>query len=203
MKKNRTVLIIAEVAILSALSLVLDYLANVTTGSLFVSGGSISIAMLPIMVISFRRGLIAGLASGLIVGTLQVIWGGHILQFFQYIFDYPIAYTVVGFAGIFTYLNKRKIKKTTIIFGAIFAGILRYISHVLAGIFFWGEYAKETFDFLNKTITGFNVYTWSLFYNSLYMIPSMIVTVVVLVILYVYAKEIFVLENNNEYEIEL
>lgn len=195
MKTNRTVLIIVEIAILSSLSLVLDYLANFTTGSLFISGGSISIAMVPIMLIGFRRGIIAGIASGFIVGAIQVIYGGHILEFFQYIFDYPLAYTVVGLAGVFIYLNKKKISGPTIILGSIFAGLLRYLSHILAGIIFWSEYVPTEFMFLNNRMTGFNAYTWSIFYNGLYMIPSIIVSSIVLYFLFKYAKQLFIVND--------
>jgi thiamine transporter len=195
MKTNRTVLIIVEIAILSSLSLVLDYLANFTTGSLFVSGGSISIAMVPIMLIGFRRGIIAGIASGFIVGVIQVIYGGHILEFFQYIFDYPLAYTVVGLAGVFIYLNKKKINGPTIVLGSIFAGLLRYLSHILAGIIFWSEYVPAEFMFLNNRMTGFNAYTWSIFYNGLYMIPSIIVSSIVLYFLFKYAKQLFIVND--------
>lgn len=195
MKTNRTVLIIVEIAVLSSLSLVLDYLANFTTGSLFVSGGSISIAMVPIMLIGFRRGIIAGIASGFIVGAIQVIYGGHILEFFQYVFDYPLAYTVVGLAGVFIYLNKKKISGPTIILGSIFAGLLRYLSHILAGIIFWSEYVPAEFMFLNNRMTGFNAYTWSIFYNGLYMIPSIIVSSIVLYFLFKYAKQLFIVND--------
>lgn len=195
MKTNRTVLIIVEIAVLSSLSLVLDYLANFTTGSLFVSGGSISIAMVPIMLIGFRRGIIAGIASGFIVGVIQVIYGGHILEFFQYIFDYPLAYTVVGLAGVFIYLNKKKINGPTIVLGSIFAGLLRYLSHILAGIIFWSEYVPAEFMFLNNRMTGFNAYTWSIFYNGLYMIPSIIVSSIVLYFLFKYAKQLFIVND--------
>ena len=195
MKTNRTVLIIVEIAVLSSLSLVLDYLANFTTGSLFVSGGSISIAMVPIMLIGFRRGIIAGIASGFIVGVIQVIYGGHILEFFQYVFDYPLAYTVVGLAGVFIYLNKKKINGPTIVLGSIFAGLLRYLSHILAGIIFWSEYVPAEFMFLNNRMTGFNAYTWSIFYNGLYMIPSIIVSSIVLYFLFKYAKQLFIVND--------
>lgn len=196
MNSKRTVLIMTEISILAALALALDYIAGVTTGSLFIYGGSISIAMVPIMVISFRRGILAGLTAGLIVGTIQVIWGGHILQFFQYIFDYPVAYMVVGSASLFTYLFKRKITYPTIILGSIFAGLARLLSHFLAGVIFWSEYVPSEFKFGKYILTGFNPYTWSIFYNSLYMIPTIIVSVIVIVVLYTYAKDLFYKNSN-------
>jgi len=203
MKTNRTVLIIAEISILAAFALTLDYLAQISTGSLYIYGGSISIAMVPIMVISFRRGIIAGLSCGLIVGTIQVIWGGHILQFFQYILDYPVPYMVVGFAGIFTYLNKRKINYVSLIMGALLAGFLRYFSHFLAGIIFWSAYVPDEFSIGKSTLTGFNAFTWSVFYNGLYMIPTILLTVSVLIALYRYGKNIFFVEKDNELHLEV
>ncbi|QVK18817.1 energy-coupled thiamine transporter ThiT [Mycoplasmatota bacterium] len=200
MNKNRTVLIITEISILAAFALVLDYLANFTS---LPNGGSLSIAMVPIMVISFRRGVIPGLATGLIVGVIQVIWSGHAFQFFQFILDYPVPYMLVGLASIFTYLNKRKINYVSLIVGALFAGFARYCSHVLAGVVFWGAYASDHIEIGGKTIFGLNVFTYSLLYNGIYMVPTIIVTVVVLVVLYKYAKNIFVSEDNTESTLEV
>lgn len=190
MKTYQKTLIIAEISILAALALALDYLAQITTGTLYPYGGSISIAMVPIMVISFRRGIIAGVTTGLIVGTIQIIWGGHFLQFFQYILDYPVPYAVVGFAGILKFLYK-KLSNVQVVLGAIIAGLLRYLSHYLAGVIFWGAYAPEEFKLFGKTIKGFNPNTWSIFYNGLYMIPTIIISTIVLVALFIYAKQLF------------
>ncbi len=190
MKTNQETLVIAEISILAALALALDYLAQITTGTIYPYGGSISIAMVPIMVISFRRGIIAGVTTGLIVGTIQIIWGGHFLQFFQYILDYPVPYAVVGFAGILTTFHK-KLSSFQLIMGAIIAGLLRYFSHYLAGVIFWSAYVPEEFKIFGKTLKGFNPHTWSIFYNGLYMIPTIIVSTIVLVALFKYAKQLF------------
>lgn len=190
--KDRTVLVMTEISILSALALALDALASATSGFFFPDGGSIGIAMIPIMVISFRRGIVAGLTSGFIVGMIQVLWGGHFLEFTQYILDYPVAYTVVGLAGIFTYLNNRRLTVLNVIMGSIFAGLMRYLSHFFAGVFFWGEYMQESFDFLSISFTGLNVYTYSLVYNGSYMIPTIIINTIVIYVLYKYAKQIFI-----------
>jgi len=190
--KDRTVIVMTEISILSALALALDALASATSGFFFPDGGSIGIAMIPIMVISFRRGIVAGLTSGFIVGMIQVLWGGHFLEFTQYILDYPVAYTVVGLAGIFTYLNNRRLTVLNVIMGSIFAGLMRYLSHFFAGVFFWGEYMQESFDFLSISFTGLNVYTYSLVYNGSYMIPTIIINTIVIYVLYKYAKQIFI-----------
>lgn len=193
--QNQKVLVLAEIAILTALGIVLDYVAGLFQNSIFPYGGSISIAMVPIMVISYRRGVGAGLITGLLVGTLQLIFGGYILQFFQMILDYPIPYMVVGFAAVLTARGK-KLNLSTMIAGGVIAGLLRYFSHFLAGVTFWREYVP-TEPFLG--IENFNAFTWSLFYNALYMIPSIVVSVALVVVLFLAAPQLF---NVNEKENE-
>ncbi len=181
MKTNRTTLIITEIAILAALALALDYIGALTTGFLYPEGGSISIAIVPIMVISFRRGLIPGITTGFIVGTIQAVYQGHILQIFQYFLDYPIAFALVGFAGVFTYFNKRKVTTFNLILGAVIAGLLRFFSHYLAGIIFWSSY----------TPPGMKTSLYSLTYNGAYMVPTIILSTIVIYLLYKYARQLF------------
>jgi thiamine transporter len=192
MNKNQSVLVIAEIAILTALALVLDYVANITQGSLFPVGGSISVAMVPIMVISIRRGVIPGLVCGLLVGVLQTIFGGHFLEFFQYILDYPIPYMVVGLAGLFRHV-KGNGRVGALALGAVLSGLLRYLSHVLAGIVFWAEWAPKDWG----GIKGFTPVSWSFFYNSLYMIPSIIICTVIVVMMHVYANQLLEVDKDK------
>lgn len=188
--QNKRVQVTVEIAILSALGIGLDYLFGVLTGSLYPNGGSISLAMVPIMLISYRRGIGAGLVTGGLVGTLQLIFGGHILQFFQMILDYPVPYLLVGFSGIFVSLNRKKDVKN-IALGAVVGGLLRYFSHFLAGATFWRSYAPTEF----WGIKGFNPVTYSIFYNGLYMIPSIIFCVIVLVLLLKTTPQLFLDEE--------
>lgn len=185
-KKNQVV-VITEIALMTALGIVLDVIFGLFQDRLFPYGGSISVAMVPIMVISFRRGIGPGLLTGLLVGLLQLMFGGHILEFFQYILDYPIPFMVVGLAGIFSRGNKHLTPKT-VVFGGVLAGLLRYFSHFLAGVTFWRAYVpKEAF----LGIKGFNAFSWSLFYNGLYMIPSIILSVALVLLLVQTAPQLF------------
>jgi thiamine transporter len=88
--------IIAEVGIAAALSLTL---------SLFPiwrmpQGGSITLSMLPVLVVAFRRGVVPGLVCGLIAGLFQSIADPYIVSLPQFILDYGLSYTVLGFAGV-------------------------------------------------------------------------------------------------------
>lgn len=194
-RHSKQVVVMTEIAILTALGLVFDFLfgliANTFYPALLPYGGNIGLTMVPIMLISYRRGIGPGLLTGFLVGVIQLIYGGHFLEFFQYILDYPIPFTVLGFAGVFSRGNKN-LNRVTITLGATLAGLLRYFSHFLAGVTFWKAYVPEE-AFLG--IKGFTPFTWSLFYNGLYMIPSIILTVIVLLIMYQTAPNLFNTED--------
>jgi thiamine transporter len=112
--------IIAEVAIASALSLIL---------SLFPlwkmpQGGSITLSMLPVLVIAFRRGVIPGLVCGLISGGLQILADPYILNIPQVLLDYGLSYTVLGFAGI--RFKDENSMTPAIVMGVLGAGFIGY-----------------------------------------------------------------------------
>ncbi|MET0785733.1 MAG: energy-coupled thiamine transporter ThiT, partial [Paenisporosarcina sp.] len=149
--RNKRVLLLAEIAIFAALGFVLDFVAFKMP-----QGGSVSLVMIPIVLIAFRRGVIAGMLTGLLVGLLQIVSGlisvtplSFNFVVMQVILDYLIAYAVVGFAGLlrkqfFSENSNTRMKLTIIIVSAVFLGsFLRYIVHVITGIFFFGMYADE------------------------------------------------------------
>lgn len=156
-------------------------------------GGSITLlSMLPIMFYGFRYGAKWGLFVGFIHGALQLLFGADGLRGMDVLsllgvvaFDYLIAFSMLGLAGIL----KSKIKSPSAAFtvGALIAGFLRYASHILAGMLFWGEYAEwyfsqEGFTFgawvlehMSGTLLAF---VYSTVYNGMYMIPETIITAI-------------------------
>lgn len=167
---NKRLLILVEIAIFAAIGLVLDKISF----SLWPQGGSISLVMLPIIIIAVRWGLSAGVTTGLLIGILQMALGGYILHWAQALLDYVVAFSVVGVAGIFrkqiieaaTNLNKKNIT-LYIVLGTIVGGLLRYAAHTLAGVVFFAEYAGDQ-----------NVWVYSLLYSGSYMIPAIILTAI-------------------------
>ncbi len=192
MKKNvMTVQTIAEVAIFAAIAFVLDWVQSGISKSIpfLVNGGSIGIAMLPIIVICFRRGLLPGVLCGFIVSVVQMLGGIWVIpgnQFenqvmqvlgpiFQVLLDYILAYTVVGFAGLFAkqYKNASNSKKKMIyvILGTIIAGLLKYLCHVLSGWLFWpGE------------MWGISGALYSIVYNATYCIPNIVLVLIIMIL---------------------
>lgn len=179
---NSKLLMLVEIAIFAAIGLVLDKISF----SLWAQGGSISFVMLPILIISVRWGLIAGLTTGLLIGVLQMLLGAYILHWAQAFLDYVVAFTVVGLAGVFRNqiidaaqsLNKKKIS-LYIILGILLGGLLRYAAHSLAGAVFFAEYAGDQ-----------NVWIYTLVYNGSYMIPAIILTAIVGIFLFTSAPRL-------------
>jgi thiamine transporter len=175
---NRSkLLFLIEVAIFAGIGLVLDMLSI----SLWFQGGSISLVMVPIILMAIRWGFAGGLSTGLIIGFLQVLAGrAYILYPSQGFLDYFVAFTVVGLAAIVRHKvlqgknekNKSKIM-TYIVIGAVIGGLLRFIIHVLAGVIFFSEAAE-----------GQNVWIYSIVYNGGYMVPSIILTAIVCSIIF-------------------
>lgn len=178
---------LAEIAIFAALAFAIDALQGGIFKSIFVNGGSIGFAMVPILIIGYRRGLKAGLLCGGIVSVVQMLGGVYVIQgknfdsefvriigpFVQVLLDYVLAYTVVGFAGAFSkkYLENNK-SFIWIIVGTVLAGMLKYLMHFLSGVWFWpGE------------MWGVGGVLYSLLYNGLYCIPNIVICLAIMLIL--------------------
>ena len=138
---SRQIRILTETAVLLAVAVVLDALAGLY--SPFRYGGSISPAMLPIFLLAVRHGWKQGLVAGFLFGVLQSLVGMALGNFYflslaQYALDYLVAFTVLGFAGLFP----RALRNPWALGGGILlASFLRYLSHGFSGVVFWAEYA--------------------------------------------------------------
>lgn len=83
--------VLTEIAIFSAIALVFDKLPLFTMPQ----GGSVSLVMLPILLLSLRHGWLVGILSGLIVGTIQLFYGGYFLNVFQVFLDYVLSLSLI------------------------------------------------------------------------------------------------------------
>ena len=190
-RMNRSkLLLLIEVAIFAGIGLVLDMLSI----SLWFQGGSISLVMVPIVIMAIRWGLAGGLSTGLLIGILQILAGrAYILYPAQGFLDYFVAFTVVGLVALVRgkVLNANKEKNkgkivTYIVIGSIFGGLLRLLTHVVAGVIFFSEAAE-----------GQNVWIYSIVYNSGYMIPSIILTAIICSIIFTAAPRLLVSKRDT------
>lgn len=187
---------IALCAIMTALSVVLSFIKVFDMPY----GGSITLfSMVPVMFAGYAYGAKWGLSAGVVLGIVQCIAGAssslayltdNVLNFVLcLLFDYIVAFAVLGLAGMF----KNKIKNGAVSFaaGAAVAALLRYLCHFITGWIVWGSYAEDTIsgwgEFGGKILSSFSgqglAVVYSLVYNGSYMIPEIIISVIGAVIL--------------------
>lgn len=171
MQKRANVLRLTESAIMIAFATVLSEIQIVNMPF----GGSVTaFSMLPILVIAYRYGTSWGLFTGVVNGLFQMLLGMGNLKYgtnamaviIIILFDYIIAFGVLGLGGIF----RKSIKNQglSLAAGGLLACVLRYACHVVSGYFVWYIWAWE----------GYTPLAYSLAYNATYMVPETIVTVV-------------------------
>jgi thiamine transporter len=179
-KKRSNTLFIVEVAVFTALAYLLDFLANILSLKIWPEGGSVSIAMVPIFIMAYRWGIKGGVLTGFLMGLLQFILGySQIYTIVQGIIDYFIAFSVVGFAGVFTSQvknavndNKKGKWATYAVLGTFVGSALRFVCHFISGVVFFGSYAPK----------GQPVAVYSILYNGTYMLPSFILSAIIVVL---------------------
>ncbi|MCE5176781.1 MAG: energy-coupled thiamine transporter ThiT [Caldisericales bacterium] len=95
---------IAIVGICSGLSLVFGYFPFFRMPE----GGSISLAMVPVVVVALTKGVVPGVITGVIAGCLQYFPDPFFYNLPQFLLDYPIAWGLVGLAGLWKIDNGKK-----------------------------------------------------------------------------------------------
>ena len=131
-------------------------------------GGSISLEMVPLILLSLRQGWKVGILAGLAYGFLSLlIPPTFIVHPVQLVFDYPGAFAALGLAGLFSPTVRGAI------LGSILAVAARFVSHFISGVVFFASYAPE----------GWNPYVYSAAYNAAYLVPSLIVVLVAVPVL--------------------
>lgn len=181
--------VIAEIAILAALGFALDALQGGIWKGAFPNGGSIGLAMVPVFVIAYRRGLVAGVLCGVVLSLVNLLQGVYVINsgslegwkstagpYIQVALDYIVTYPLVGVAGAFAGLYKKTstkgMKVCWIIVGCVVGGMLKYFAHALAGVFFWPG-----------KLWGVSGAAYSWLYNGLYSIPNIIICTALMVLI--------------------
>lgn len=205
MKKESTVRLV-ESALLIAIAAVIELISK-ALGLELPFGGTVTLAsMFPIVLIAYKYGTKWGLLSGFTYSIVQMLLGVKVVSamflpgdgqmaVWQAIcvclLDYVLAYTVLGFGGIF----KGKFKKPAgeLALGTFVALLLRYLVHIVSGAIFYGAWAEWFFsqegfysigEKILNTFSGTSLsIIYSIFYNGLYMVPEIIITTVVAAIL--------------------
>ncbi|MGN0806989.1 MAG: energy-coupled thiamine transporter ThiT [Candidatus Coproplasma sp.] len=134
-------------------------------------GGSITfVSLLPIMIFAYVYGTKKGVIIGVIYGIMQAMQDCYIIHPAQFLLDYPIAFAMIGFAGSFKLVKALdKLPQVQFALGAVLAGVLRFIAHLLSGVFAFGA---------NAAYEGqMNFWAFSAAYNSFVFIDIALVIV--------------------------
>jgi len=158
----------------------------------FLSGGSVTFAsFIPILVYSYVAGARKGFLVGALYGLLQIIEGGAWwLNPWQFICDYFLAFSCIGFAPLFRKVFKNQ--GVGFIVGSGVAVFMRFVMHVIAGVFWLSADGMIGFG----PLVGASALS-----NLAYMGPEFVITVAVGVLL-VATKRFDFLTNQLERAID-
>jgi thiamine transporter len=130
-------------------------------------GGSVSLEMIPLILLALRQGWRVGVVAGAAYGLLDLTIAPFVVHPLQLLLDYPMAFGVLGLAGLF-----RPTVRGAVL-GATVAVLARFFCHFLSGVIFFASYAPE----------GWNPLLYSAAYNAAYLAPSLAIVIVVVVVL--------------------
>ena len=184
-KSHLRIRALCEGAILLALAIVLNMLSK----SLFANlpqGGSISLAMFPLLLIAHRWGWGSGLLAGFCYGLLDMLLdGGYAWGWQSILLDYLVAYTALGLGGFFK-------GKAWGIFPCVAIGSLgRFAVHYFSGVTLYKIIEPTGIEGLEGLGVFTNPHVYSIVYNGVYMLPNMVIAMVVAGLLYMPMKKFF------------
>jgi thiamine transporter len=187
-KKDSATRVLVECAVLVAIASVL---CVVPKFKFLAYGGSVTVcSALPVILVSYRRGLKWGFLSALAFALIQLLTGldgvaGLSLSVtaLAVLLDYLLAFTVLGVGGALR--GKLKSPALELSLGSLLALFLRFAFHVLSGYVVWGQFADNTFGGgIISSLDGSRLaLAYSLLYNASYMLPEMVITAVVAAII--------------------
>ncbi|MBC7088270.1 MAG: energy-coupled thiamine transporter ThiT [Tissierellales bacterium] len=170
MKRKTNVLMLAEAGMMIALSVLLGYIELYRMPN----GGSVSAGkMIPIIIYSIRWGLIPGITVGAIYGVLDFILKPFFFHPLQFLLDYPLAFGILGLAGLATTRIRNNGSYIQMILWTTLAVFGRLVFHVISGVVFFSEFAGAQ-----------NPIIYSLIYNATYLIPELVISLIVLIIIW-------------------
>lgn len=139
-------------------------------------GGGVTVcSMVPIVFVSFVYGPVWGLSTAFIYSVFQLLFGldnvayasTPLMAVLIILFDYIVAYTVIGLAGFF---RGKELSPKKIALASVCVLLLRFICHFITGWFVWDALWPNEF--------GLSPAVYSFCYNGIYMLPEIVTTAV-------------------------
>ncbi len=146
-------------------------------------GGSVTLAsMLPMVILSYRNGILWGLGAGGVYAAIQQLLGLNNLSYVTgwqsvvavILLDYMLAFMAVAVGGVFRGVFSREKgiaygQGKELALGMVFVCVIRYFLHTVAGATVWA----------GLSIPSTAALIYSLGYNATYMIPETVVNTAV------------------------
>lgn len=156
---------LAYCAICIALAFILSLIRIFT----FPFGGDITLCSLLFVVLpAWLFGVPSGVICGLLYGMLVFFISPYYVSFTQFLFDYVLAFSVMGLAGLFRNADNGLVK------GYALAVFLRWVMATIAGII-WVSLGMTAWD-------GWHPLPYSMAYNAAYIFSEALATVILLMI---------------------
>lgn len=208
MKNKKNIYWIAESAVMIALAIVLELVSKMIIPELPFGGQITIVAMLPVVVVSWKYGISKGVVTGFVYSLVQMALGAGTISAaampssddylgsagkvaLMILLDYILAFTSIGLAAMY----KNRFEKATVSLplGACTVLLLRYLCHIISGYILYGAWAEWFFTqegfyaWGQAIVEKFNGNTlslvYSIFYNGVYMIPEIIITTIAAVVI--------------------
>lgn len=185
---SNTIRTICEIGIFAALGFIFDEIQGIIWGGVFPLGGSIGFAMIAVLIVAFRKGLFPALLTGLLMGLFDIATKVYIYHPMQVFLDYIFPYMFVGLAGLLKPLfDKAQTKQSKIMWllvGTLVGGLLKLLSHYLSGVIFFSDPEGFAWKFTR------NAFLYSFIYNFAFTGPSILITAVLLIVVYLTAPRV-------------
>lgn len=123
-------------------------------------GGSITAgSMVPIFYVALRWGARWGILAGILAGVVNYIADPYFVHPLQVLLDYPVAFGLLGLAGLFP---RRPVV------GIVVGGAGRWLAHFVSGVIYFAQNAPK----------GTSPAVYSAIYNGSYMLPEVVISVI-------------------------
>lgn len=193
--RDKRIRLIAEIGLSVALFALLDWL-NLRL-PINIAGGSVSLAMAPIVLLALMRGWRVGVVCGVLAGTVDLMIAPYVFSIPQVVLDYPVAFGLVGLAGLMRPALDYAARQNQLyvgglgLVGVIIGGLARLGAHLISGVIFFASNAP----------VGENVWWYSLVYNLSYLAPSTVAAgIVVFIVAPTLYKHLFGTDNRRQSE---
>jgi len=151
----------------AALAIALAFVFGLLPAFKMPFGGSISLEMIPLILLALRQGFVVGTVAGVAYGLLDLLIDPFVVHPAQVLLDYPLAFGALGLAGFFAPTVRGAI------LGATVAVLGRFVCHFVSGIVFFSSYAWK----------GWSPAAYSAVYNAGYLVPSLVIALLLVVTL--------------------